>query len=281
MRARAPEEMFARRGRPSLTHALTHAPTHPPAGVPMLAGLLTLILSLALAAPAALAQPELPPGQEGAAQRLETSPRHGEYVMVDVPGRDGPVNTFVVYPERSEDAPVVIVIHEIYGMTDWIKSVADQLAADGFIALAPDLLTGKAPGGGGTADFPDRDAVVGAIRALPEDEVVSSLDAVRAYGISLPASTDRSATVGYCWGGSTSFMYATRQPDLDAAVVYYGTSPEGMAAYRSIGAAVLGLYGGDDNRVNSTIPRAEEAMSELGQHEGDPAGLARDHLVPA
>ncbi|MEE2993039.1 MAG: dienelactone hydrolase family protein [Gemmatimonadota bacterium] len=206
----------------------------------------------------------LPPGNEQAKPRLNTSPRHGEWIDVKVPGSDQPVKTWIVYPERSTRAPVVIVIHEIYGLTDWIRSVADQLAADGFIALAPDVLSGKGPDGGDTDSFGSRDAVVGAMRKLSREEVTTRLNAIRDYGIKLPAATEKFGSIGFCWGGSTSFAYATAQPELNAAVVYYGTAPD-AADLGKINAPVLGFYGGDDARVNAGIPAAETGMKDLGK----------------
>lgn len=207
--------------------------------------------------------PTPPPAEAGALQALNTSPRHGEWVDVPLPGSDVPVRTWVVYPERSDDAPVVIVTMEIFGLTDWIRSVADRFAAEGFIALAPDLLSGMGPDGGGTEAMADRDAAVAAVRTLTRDETNRRLDAVREYALSIPAATDRIGIVGFCWGGGTSFAYAVHQPGLDASVVYYGTSPED--GYDRITAPVLGLYGGADQRVDATIPRAREAMDDLGK----------------
>ena len=206
----------------------------------------------------------MPPGNEQAKPRLNTSPRHGEWIDVKVPGSDQPVKTWIVYPERSTRAPVVIVIHEIYGLTDWIRSVADQLAADGFIALAPDVLSGKGPDGGDTDSFGSRDAVVGAMRKLSREEVTTRLNAIRDYGIKLPAATEKFGSIGFCWGGSTSFAYATAQPELNAAVVYYGSAPA-AAGLGKINAPVLGFYGGDDARVNAGIPAAETGMKDLGK----------------
>ena len=217
----------------------------------------TVLTLLALAAQAA-PPPPLPASEETAKERLEHSPRHGEFVTVDAGGT--PVRVWVVYPERKDKAPVIVVIHEIFGLTDWIRAVADQLAADGFVALAPDLLSGKGPNGGGTDSFPSRDDAVKAVSALPRDEVIARLNAVRKRGLSLPAATSKSATVGFCWGGSTSFAYAVAQPALDAAVVYYGTAPEDPAALDAIRAPVLGLYGGSDARVDATLDATEAAM---------------------
>jgi carboxymethylenebutenolidase len=221
---------------------------------------------LGLAAGAALpAAGQLPPDEPGSPARLNSSPRHGEWVDVPLPGSSTPIRSFVVYPERRDNAPVVIVIMEIYGLSDWIRGVADQLAADGFIAVAPDLLSGMGPGGGGTAAYADRDAVVAGVRQLTPDEAMRRLDAVQAYARTIPAASGRIGVVGYCWGGGMSFAYAAHQPDVDAAVVYYGTSPADAAAYSRISAPVLGLYAGDDQRVNATIPTARDAMGPLGK----------------
>jgi carboxymethylenebutenolidase len=206
----------------------------------------------------------IPPGEAGAKAALERSPRHHEWAAISVPGRDTKVAAFIAYPERRDKAPVVIVIQEIYGLSDWIRAVADRLAADGFIAIAPDFLSGLGPGGGGTDKFGSRDDVVKSVRSLEAPDVVAVLNAVSAYGRGLPAATDRFATVGFCWGGARSFHYATVQPDLDAAVVFYGTSPD-LDALGAVRAPVLGLYGGDDARVNATVGPAEAKMKELGK----------------
>jgi carboxymethylenebutenolidase len=205
----------------------------------------------------------LPPAEETARAALEKSPRHGEYV--DVKGTDGkPIRTWVVYPERKDKAGVVIVIHEIFGLSDWIRGVADQLAREGFIAVAPDLVSGHGPGGGGTESAASRDDVVALVRAITPAEATARLDAVRNYAIKLPAANGKSATIGFCWGGARSFAYAADQPALDAAVVYYGTSPDAADLAR-VKAPVLGHYGGDDARVNATVAPAEAEMKKLGR----------------
>lgn len=215
----------------------------------------TLTALLLAAAIAHAAAPALPPSEESAKARLETSPRHGELTSIDVAGT--PVKAWVVYPERKEKAPVVIVVHEIFGLTDWIRGVADQLAADGFIAVAPDLLSGKGPGGGGTEAYASRDDTTKAVSGLARDEVLARLDAVRTWALALPAANGKSATIGFCWGGATSFAWAMRQAGLDAAVVYYGTSPENPSGGK---APILGLYGSEDARVNATIEPAKKAL---------------------
>lgn len=204
----------------------------------------------------------LAPSADEADVRLESSPRHGEWV--DVAAGDGDtVRAWIVYPQRSDAAPVVVVIHEIFGLTDWVRAVADQLAADGFVAIAPDLLSGKGVDGGGSETL-DRDAAVRRIRGLDAAEVVRRIEAAARHATADPAATDSHAVIGFCWGGSTTFRYATEAPDLDAAVVFYGTPPGGDALAR-IEAPVLGLYGGDDARVTSTVEPTREEMARLGK----------------
>jgi carboxymethylenebutenolidase len=214
--------------------------------------------------PAAIAprNEALPPDADQAKGVLARSPRHGEWVDIAMPG-GGKLVTWVVYPEKKEKAGAVIVIHEIFGLTDWVRGVADQLAKEGFLALAPDLLSGMGPNGGGT-DSLGADATK-VIRNLSAADAAFRLDAVRAYVRKLPAANGKVGSIGFCWGGSTSFSYAVAQPKLDAAVVYYGTSPESAEDYAKIGAPVAAFYGGDDARVDATIPRAEEAMKKLGK----------------
>ena len=227
------------------------------------------------ASPAPPRDPNLPAAAETAKAALESSPRHGEYVDIKNPGGGAPIRTWIVYPERKDKAGVVIVIHEIYGLSDWIRAVADQLARDGFIAVAPDLVSGFGPGGGGTDSAAGRDDVVKLVRAITPEDATARLNAVRDHARKLPAANGRTATIGFCWGGARSFAYAAAQPELDAAVVYYGTSPE-APALAAIKAPVLGLYGGDDARVNATIAPAEAEMKKLGKtyepHVYDGAG---------
>jgi carboxymethylenebutenolidase len=238
--------------------------------------LLILLAGLAFAvrAAAAPAGHGLPPTEDDAAARLSSSPRHGEFRTVDVRGT--PVRVWVVYPERKDKAPVVLVIHEIFGLTDWIRAVTDQLAAEGFLAVAPDLLSGKGPHGGGSDDFPARDDATKAVSGLDRDEVLARLDAVRDWALAQPSASTSSGTVGFCWGGGTSFAYAVHQPQLDAAVVYYGTPPQDLSTLAAVRAPVLGLYGGDDARVTSTVDATREKMHALGKsyepHAFDGAG---------
>jgi len=215
------------------------------------------------AVPVLVRNSDLPPSEAQAKEALEASPRHGEYVDVKLPNGKS-VRAWVVYPERKDKAGVVILIHEIYGLSPWLRGVADQLARDGFIAVAPDLITGLGPGGGGTESVASRDEVVQLVRGLTPEEATLRLNAVRDFALKIPAANGKTATVGFCWGGARSFAFAASQPALNAAVVYYGTSPE-AADLAKIKAPVLGLYGADDARVTATIPPAEAEMKKLGK----------------
>jgi len=213
------------------------------------------------AAPAHPRDPSLPPDNDAAKAQLASSPRHGEWFDVDNPG--GPkINSYVIYPERKDKAPVVIVVHDIGGMSDWIRGIGDQLAKEGFIAIVPDLLSGKGPNGGGTSSLGDQ--VGQTIRTLTPDELKTRLDAVMAYGKSLPSSNGKTGTIGFCWGGGTVFNYALNQPAVNATASYYGPMPTDPTAYEKAKTPILGLYGGNDARVNANIPVAEAELKKHG-----------------
>ena len=211
----------------------------------------------------------IPPGNaEHAARALKESSRHGEWVDIKLP--DGTaLNSWVVYPERKEKAGVVLVIHDIGGMRDWPRALGDQLAQDGFIAIVPDFLSGLGPNGGGSASLGS--GVGQAIRTLTQDQVNDRLNAAMEYGRKLPSANGKVGVVGFCWGGARSFGYAVGQPNLNASVVYYGELPGSTADaapeadVAKIKAPVLGLYGGNDNRINSTLPATTAAMKKLGK----------------
>ena len=205
----------------------------------------------------------VPAGANDVAARLQNSPRHAEWAMVPAAaGSSDSIAAWVVYPERKDNAPVVVVIHEIFGLSSWVRGVADQLAADGFIAIAPDLLSIER--GGATTDsmaFADARAMIG--RVTP-DKMNAMVAAVAQYGMSLPAASKSYGIVGYCWGGSASFNHAVfGAPGAKASVVYYGSSPsaEDIAKVRI---PVLGLYAENDQRVNATIGRADSTIKANG-----------------
>lgn len=225
--------------------------------------LLALLIGVSVAAQAPAPKPALvlPPEEAAAKAALKASPRHGEWV--DIAMADGTkLATWVVYPERKDKAGVVLMIHEIFGLSDWVRATADRLAGEGFIVLAPDLLSGLGPKGGGTDSLGDEVGKV--IRTLTPAQVSARLDAARAWGLKQPSANGKSGVVGFCWGGGMSFQYAAAQPGLQAAVVYYGVAPD-AAALAKIHAPVLGCFGGDDARVDATLPDAQAVMTKLGK----------------
>jgi carboxymethylenebutenolidase len=203
------------------------------------------------------------PAQDWAKARLEKSPRHLEWVTVKNGGRD--VKCFIAFPEVKEKATAVVVIHEIFGLSDWVRGVTDQLAEAGFIAIAPDLLSGSAPGGGGTAELGDGDAVRKAISSLPPDQVTGDLNAVASHVAKLPAANGKVAVAGFCWGGGQAFRFATNNKDIKAAFAFYGTGPDKPEEIARITAPVFGFYGSNDARVNATIPTSTELMKKAGK----------------
>ncbi len=198
--------------------------------------------------------------QDWAKARLDASPRHHEYVPLKHGSRT--VQAMVVYPEVKGKAPVVVLIHEIFGLSDWAKEMADELAAQGFIVIAPDLLSGFGPNGGGSSEFADQDATVKAVSSLDPDGVLADLDAAADYGRKLPAANGKIAVAGFCWGGSKSFAFATHRKDLSAAFVFYGTGPADVS---TVTAPVYGFYAGNDARVGATVPATTEAMKAAGK----------------
>ena len=235
------------------------------------------------------ATPDSMENQDWAKQKLAKSPRHQEWVKVKNGTRE--VNSFVVYPENKNKATAVIVIHEIFGMSDWVQSLTDQLAEAGYVAIAPDLLSGMGPNGGGTSSL-DRNAVGQTIRDLPPDQITADLNAVADYISKVPASNGKVVVTGYCWGGSQSFRYATNNPKIKAAFVFYGSAPAAAdgtpnkEALAKIAAPVYGFYAGNDARINATLPKTSEAMTELKKtfdpvtYEGSGHGFMRAGDAP-
>ncbi len=199
--------------------------------------------------------------QDWAKGRLEKSPRHGEWVKVKQGQRE--VQSFLVYPEVKEKATAVVVIHEIFGLSDWVRLLADELAEAGYIAIAPDLLSGLGENGGGTAEL--KGDVRRAIMSLPPDQITADLNAVTKHVSKLPACNGKVVVCGFCWGGSQSFRFATNNKDIKAAFVFYGTGPMKEEEITRISCPVYGFYGENDARVNATIPQSEELMSKAGK----------------
>lgn len=229
-----------------------------------------------------LQDPNLPAGATTVMARLQASPRHAEWVTVK-DGADS-VRAYLVFPERRDNAPVVVVIHEIFGLSNWVRGVADQLAADGFIAIAPDLLTMKNVPQTAEGE-PESQAARSAIQTLDPEWAQRMARKTGEYAMNLPAALKKYGIVGYCWGGSFVWQQAIRYPDLGAAVSYYGTTPE--SGYDKVNAPVLGLYGENDQRVNATIARADSAMKALHKnftfhiYDGAGHGFLRAQDQPA
>jgi carboxymethylenebutenolidase len=199
--------------------------------------------------------------QAWARERIAKSPRHSEWVSIKHDGRS--VETLIVYPETKDKRPIVLVIHEIFGLSDWAQELADELAAAGYIAVAPDLLSGMGPQGGRTKDFASG-SVMEAVSKLPPDQVTADLNAAADYGLKLPAANGKLFVAGFCWGGGQTFRFATNRGDLSGAFVFYGPPPAKDTMAR-IKAPVYGFYGGNDARINSTIPETTEAMKAAGK----------------
>ena len=198
--------------------------------------------------------------QDWAKARLEASPRHHEYVGLHHGSRT--VQAFVVYPEVKGKVPVIVLIHEIFGLTDWAKEMADELAAKGYIVVVPDLLSGFGPNGGGSSEFSGQDAAVKAVSGLDADGVMADLDAAADYAKTIPAGDGKVASIGFCWGGRKSFAFAAHRKDLSAAFVFYGPGPTDVTP---ITAPVYGFYAGDDSRIGATVPGTMAAMKAAGK----------------
>ena len=187
--------------------------------------------------------------------RLNSSPRHADWVDIKSGART--IKAFVVYPERKDKASAVLVVTEIFGLTDWVRSLCDELAENGVIAIAPDLHGQK---------FEDLDGARKATSALAKEQVKSDLDAVADYALTkIPSCNGTVAVCGFCWGGGVTFSYANENPKLKAAYSFYGTAPDSPDKVKNIVCPVYGFYAENDERVNATIPKAEELMKSAGK----------------
>jgi carboxymethylenebutenolidase len=233
-------------------------PTTLPKTMPKILPSALKLLAAALLLPLAAAPLH---AQDWAKARLDASPRHHEYVNLQHGGRT--VQAFVVYPEVKTKAPVIVLIHEIFGLSDWAKEMADELAGQGFIVVAPDLLSGFGPNGGGTDAFPSTgDDRTKAVSGLDAAVVTADLDAAADYGKKIPAANGKIAVAGFCWGGGKSFAFATHRKDLSAAFVFYGPGPSDVT---TITAPVYGFYAGNDARIGATLPATTAAMKAAGK----------------
>jgi carboxymethylenebutenolidase len=214
--------------------------------------------------------------QDWAKARLEKSSRHGEWV--DFKSGDRTIKAFVVYPERKEKAPVVVVIHEIFGLTDWVRGICDQLAESGVIAIAPDLLSGQT--------YADVDGARKAISTLSNEQIRADLDATSDYALKIPAGNGTLGICGFCWGGGVTFDYANMNPKLKAAYSFYGPAPDEASKVANIACPVFGFYAENDARVDATIPKADELMKAAGKkyepviYKGAGHGFMREGEMP-
>ncbi|MBI4621912.1 MAG: dienelactone hydrolase family protein [Verrucomicrobia bacterium] len=222
--------------------------------------------------------------QDWAKARLDKSPRHLEWVTVTHGNRE--VKCFIGFPEVKGKATAVVVIHEIFGLSDWVRSVVDQLAEAGYIAIAPDFLSGAGPNGGGTAELGGGDGARGKIGSLPQSQITADLDAAVAYVSKLPAANGKVAVGGFCWGGGKTFLYAASNPSIKAGLVFYGSAPK-PEEMTSIKTPIYGFYGGTDARITAAVPQVTEQMKAAGQtyepvtYEGAGHGFMRSGEDPA
>jgi carboxymethylenebutenolidase len=216
---------------------------------------LAALVALSLVVPAS--------AQEWAKKRLDDSPRHIEWV--DVKHGDRNVKCTLAFPEVKEKATAVVVIHEIFGLSDWVRGMTDQFAEAGYIAIAPDLLSGMAPGGGGTKELGRNDDVRGMIRGLPPNQITADLNATVDYVSKLPACNGKVVVVGFCWGGAEAFRFANDNKTIKAAFPFYGAGPTEEKGIANIQCPVHGFYGANDARVNETIPKSQELMKAAGK----------------
>src|ERR1700722_9757667 len=229
-----------------------------------------------------LAMAQTVSAQDWAKEKLAKSSRHSEWVTVKHDGRS--VETFVVYPESKDKRPVVLIIHEIFGMTDWVQDLADQVAAAGYIAVAPDLLSGMGPNGGRSSSFPEGKANE-AVSKLNPDQVTADLNAAADYALKIPAANGKLFFGGFCLGGGETFRFATNRGDLAAAFVFYGPPPDKDAMAR-IKAPVYGFFAGNDARIGAMIPDAITNMKAAGKtfepvtYEGAGHGFMRAGEAP-
>ena len=203
--------------------------------------------------------------------RLENSPRHHEWIDVKTPeGRT--VKCWVVYPEADKPVPAVVVIHENRGLNDWARSVTDQVAEAGYVAIAPDLLSGTGPDGGNTDAYESEDDARNGIGRLSPEQVTSDLKAVVAHAKQIESANGTVAVAGFCWGGGQTFRHACNDENVAAAFVFYGPAPD-EETLRKAKAPVYGFYGGNDFRITSQVPRVKKTMEQLG-HDYEPETYA-------
>lgn len=217
--------------------------------------LLLLLVAIAAASSAG--------AQEWAKARLEKSPRHGEWVTVNNGKRA--VQCWVSFPQVKEKATAVLVIHDSSGVTDWARLASDELAEAGYIAIAPDFLSGTGPNGGGTTSFPNQSELNLQLKKLPPEQITGDINAAAEYVKALPSANGKLVEAGFCWGGSQASISACKRRDLKAVCVFYGFPPKPADGLAAINCPIYGFYGENDARVTLTVPAAEAAMKSEGK----------------
>ena len=221
--------------------------------------------------------------QEWAKKRVDESRRHIEWV--EVKNGDRNVKCTIAFPEVKEKATAVIVIHEIFGLSDWVRSMTDELAEQGYIAIAPDLLSGMAPGGGGTKELKGGD-VRDAIFKLPPEQILKDLDAVYEHVSKLDSCNGKVVVCGFCWGGGQTFRYANHNDKIKAAFPFYGSAPNKAEGVAKIACPVYGFFAENDMRINGGLQKAEELFKEANKkfepviYEGGGHGFMRGGADP-
>ena len=219
--------------------------------------------STASAPTAAPARPSLVhPVSKNITDRLANSPRHFDIVKIKQGDRE--VETYIFYPMTKDKAMAVVLVHEIFGLSDWMRAAADQLAEAGYIVVVPDLLSGMGPNKGNTNDFPDTQ-VTAAVQRLPADQVMADLTAVTDYAKKLDACNGMVAVGGFCWGGGKAFAFSTVNKDIKAAFVFYGAPMLPVADMPKVNCPVYGFYGEADARISAAVPAETTAMKAAGK----------------
>lgn len=201
--------------------------------------------------------------QDFALKQLENSPRHHEWV--EIQSGDRIIHAFVAFPEVSTNTLAVIVIHENAGLTDWVRSFSDQLAERGFLVIAPDLLSSFDETNKKTSDFATGDAARAAIYKLEPGQITKDLEAVQTYITKEPSSNGKTAVMGFCWGGAETFRFVSNNNQVLAGLVFYGSPPKTYEEIEKIKVPVYGFYGGNDQRINASIPETEAWMKQAGK----------------
>jgi carboxymethylenebutenolidase len=265
-------------------------------------GLLLLCAAATLAAPSAFSQTSMPQNaqtsapqnsepstqqrggqgwaaqqrnQAWATQKLAKSPRRTEWVTT--PSGNRTLKAFVTYPEVRGKVPVVIVLHEVFGLTDSTRNTADEIAAMGYITIAADMLSGYGPNGGNIDSFEPPLSASQTVTGLNDEAVNSDLNAWADYGAKLPGSNGKFAIVGLSWGGGAAFRYVTtaQRKDLKAVCVFYDIGPPAETQHFSgapvslsvvkINVPVYGFYGSTDTRPLVTLEATKAAMAAAGK----------------